>query len=261
MVRDVDLPTLLRELALRAGGVVLLDPCDIDGGAFETLLGRCAAAAARLVLFPSDPEALGETLLSADRHVHVECSILERQHHDRVVRALLASTTPSTPARVLHLIGDRLIRLPPRIASICVRMFSFLPLPQSADALYSLAGCHQSTLCSYHRAAGIVNPLALLRIARLARAHYLATRTGCAWQDIAVSAGFRDGDSLSRAFRSVIQLRSAQAALVHLSGVPEALAAKARRSSPLGKANHPCFGRVIVESDRRGPYSTPAARV
>lgn len=214
VVRSLSLRVVLEELAAGAGGVVVLDPAELDSGAFEQLLARAGMAGARLVLCGEALDIGAAVLVDAVDRAHVEVLATAVGDSRGSARTLISMQAPSIPTSVLRAIGARLLRLPGRAAINAVRLFSFAPLPGSVEAMCAYVGRHQTTLGDYHRVAGICEPRRLLAIGRVARALHYAASGLRPTPGIAAVCGFKSQRAMLDALRNVVDV-SYNAALTH----------------------------------------------
>ncbi len=175
VVRSLGLTGVLEGLAVGGGGAVVVDPADIETGAFEALIAGAAKAGARMVLCGEALDIGPRRLVETVGALHVEILAASVGDSAAQLTSLISLQAPSVPSRVLRAVGERFLRLPSRAARNAVRLFTFAPLPGSVEEMCDYVGRHQTTLGRYHQRVGLCNPSTLLTMAGLARvAHHAA---------------------------------------------------------------------------------------
>jgi AraC-like DNA-binding protein len=204
IVRAASLQDVLRDLAERSGGAVVLDPTEFESGAIEELLLRASRASARLLLCGGVLDLGAHTLVTAVNGAHVEVMGTLEAGSAGLARTLIGLASPSIPTEVLRAVGPLLLRMPHRAAVNAVRLFTFVPLPESASSMSSYLRCHHTTLCSHHRSARICSPHRLLSVAGVARACHQAALGERDVSLVAAACGFKRPRRMAAALRSTL---------------------------------------------------------
>jgi AraC-like DNA-binding protein len=207
-VRSANVDTVLRELAMRAGGAVVLDASDVRSTALDELVSRCGQAAARMVLCGTSGVGVKPSeLLAAVSRANVELFANSISDGAQFLPALVAMRASSIPVGVLKQLAASVLRLPPPARASIVSFFSFARLPGRAAHFYQRLARQQSTVCRWFAIAGLASPSRVLTVARLARAAHLSLVGERSRETVRKECGFGSEDAMQAAFRDRLGLR------------------------------------------------------